>query len=109
MWDLVGNPEDRFSDVAAHFREVVFPYFCEQLSVISHTQQTFSSTFKLNIECTFNNLLAFFRRLATLCGSLLLDNGTFIKRKETVHLILQKKKPKASHNMRRHSYSISAH
>ena len=33
----------------------VFPYFCEQLPVIQHTLQTSSSTFNLNIKCTFNN------------------------------------------------------
>ena len=59
-----------------HCKGVVFPYFCE----------TSSSTFNLNIRCTFNNLPASFRRLATFCGSLLLVNGIFIKRKGTVYL-----------------------
>ena len=65
--------------VFRHFKGVVFPYFCE------HTLYTSSSTFNLNIICTLNNLPVSFRRLATFYGSLLLVNGIFIKRNETVH------------------------
>ena len=37
------------------------------------------------MKCTFNNLPASLRQLATFCESLLLVNGIFIKRKETAH------------------------
>ena len=63
--------------------------------MIKHTLQTSSSTFNLNIKCSFNNLPTSFRRLATFCGSLLLVYGIFIKRKETVYFDFAEKNVKS--------------
>ena len=85
----------------------LFLCFCEQLPVIQHTLQTFSSTFILNIKCTFNNLLASFRRLAIFCGSLLLGNRIFIKPNETVHFDFEENSVKSVSSIGRHPGGFS--